>query len=128
MSVSDDEQRPRFLADENLESVIIQGARRQRADMTILTAKEANTLSLDDLQVLQRAQELDLILITHDSRTMYDHFATFISSLAPSEYCPGVLLVSQRRYGIGQIIAFITEIYDLSSHDEWRGQIVRLPL
>ena len=126
--MSSHEQRPRFLADENLESVIIQGARRQRPDMTFLTANEAHTLSLDDLQVLRRARELDLILITHDSRTMYDHFATFISSLAPSEYCPGVLLVSQRRYSVGQIIAFITEIYDLSSHDEWRGQIARLPL
>lgn len=126
--MSRNEQRPRFLADENLESVIIQGARRQRADIVFLTAKEANTLSLDDLRVLRRAQELDLILITHDSRTMYDHFATFLSRLAPQECSPGVLLVSQRRYSIGQIIAFILEIYDLSSHDEWRGQIVRLPL
>jgi hypothetical protein len=38
------------------------------------------------------------------------------------------LLVSQERYSIGQIISFIVEVYDLSSHQEWANRIVRLPL
>jgi hypothetical protein len=126
--VSGSEQRPRFLADENLESAIVQGVRLQRPEITLLTAKEAETLSLDDRQVLSQAQALDLILISHDSRTMYNHFAAFLMSLAPDEHSPGVLLVSQERYSIGQIISFIVEVYDLSSHQEWANRIVRLPL
>lgn len=122
------DQQPRFLADENLEFAITQGVRRQRPDVTFLTANDAKTVSLDDPQVLSRARELDLILVSHDSRTMYDHFAAFVLGLLPGEYCPGVLLVSQERYSIGQIIEFLIDIYDLSSHDEWRGQIARLPL
>lgn len=116
--MSGNNQQPRFLADENLETAIVQGVRRRRQDMALLTAKEASTLSLDDPQVLKRARELDLILVSHDSRTMYDHFAAFLSSLAPDEYCPGVLLVSQERFSTGEIVGFIIEIYDLSSHDE----------
>lgn len=126
--MSGSEQRPRFLADENLESAIVQCVRLQRPEITLLTAKEAETLSLDDRQVLSQAQALDLILISHDSRTMYNHFAAFLMSLAPDEHSPGVLLVSQERYSIGQIISFIVEVYDLSSHQEWANRIVRLPL
>jgi hypothetical protein len=126
--VSGSEQRPRFLADENLESAIVQGVRLQLPEITLLTAKEAETLSLDDRQVLSQAQALDLILISHDSRTMYNHFAAFLMSRAPDEHSPGVLLVSQERYSIGQIISFIVEVYDLSSHQEWANRIVRLPL
>lgn len=126
--MSGNDRQSRFLADENLESAIVQGVRLQRPEITLLTAKEAETLSLDDRQVLSQAQALDLILISHDSRTMYNHFAAFLMSLAPDEHSPGVLLVSQERYSIGQIISFIVEVYDLSSHEEWANRIVRLPL
>lgn len=126
--MSGNDRQSRFLADENLESAIVQGVRLQRPEITLLTAKEAETLSLDDRQVLSQAQALDLILISHDSRTMYNHFAAFLMSLAPDEHSPGVLLVSQERYSIGQIISFIVEVYDLSSHQEWANRIVRLPL
>lgn len=53
--MSGNNQQPRFLADENLETAIVQGVRRRRQDMVLLTAKEASTLSLDDPQVLKRA-------------------------------------------------------------------------
>jgi hypothetical protein len=118
---------PRFLAGENLESDIVQGSRRKRPNMTFLTAHEANTIRLKDPGLLKRAKELDLILISHDSRTMYDHFAAFLLGLPQGEHCPGVFLVSD-TYGVGQIIDFVVEIYDLSSHGEWRDRIVRLPL
>ncbi len=59
---------------------------------------------------------------------MYDHFAAFLMGLWQGEHCPGVFVVSQDRYSIGQIIEFIVEIYDLSSADEWTDRIVRLPL
>ena len=92
------------------------------------TAKDAGTLHFGDLQVLERAKELSLILVTHDIATMYDHFANFLMNLPQGEHCPGVFVVSQERYSIGQIIDFIVEISDLSTDEEWVDRIVRLPL
>lgn len=122
------EQSPRFLADENFEVAIVQGVKRQRPDCIFLTADEAGIRNLPDDLVLRRAQELDLILISHDRRTMYDHFATFLMSLDTDQHTPGVLLVSQERFSFGQIIDFIVEIFDLSDHFEWQDRIVDLPL
>jgi hypothetical protein len=119
---------PRFLADENLENAIIIGLRQKRPGMTILTAHEAGVIGLKDPELLQRAKELDLILITHDRKTMYDHFADFLMRLSPGEHSPGVLLVSQTKHSIGQIISFILEVYDLSRHEEWRDLPTSLPL
>ncbi len=117
---------PRFLADENLETAIVQGTRRKRPNMTFLTAREASTLHLTDPKLLRQAKALDLILISHDSRTMYDHFSAFLLELPEEEHCPGVFLVSD-TYSLGHIIDFVVEIFDLSSHGEWRDRIVRLP-
>lgn len=59
---------------------------------------------------------------------MYDHSATFLTNLPEGACSPGIFLVSQERYSIGQMIGFLVEIYDLSSHEEWRNLIVDLPL
>ena len=61
---------PRFLADENLEKAIVDGAKRRRPGIIFRTATEADTLRLSDQEVLLRVKELDLILISHDRRTM----------------------------------------------------------
>lgn len=119
---------PRFLADENIERAIVEGVRRKRPGVTFLTAGEAKVLHLSDPEVLQRARELDLILVSPDRKTMYDHFASFLMNLPPGEHCPGLLLVSQDKHSIGQIIDFILEVYDLSSHEEWRDLPTPLPL
>jgi hypothetical protein len=50
------EQSPRFLADENFETAIVQGVKRQRPDCVFLTADEAGIRNLPDELVLRRAQ------------------------------------------------------------------------
>ncbi len=119
---------PRFLADENLDVDIVRGARHKRPGLVFFTAREAGTLYLDDPEVLLRAQERDLILITHDRKTMPTHFAELLMGLQEDAHCPGVFIVTKERYSIGEIIDFILEVNDLSSHDEWRDQINSLPL
>lgn len=131
--MSETEQRrasrpPRFLADENMNGAIIRGARRKRPSMIFLTANEAGTRHLSDPEVLQRAKELDLILISHDRATLDNHFAEFLMRMPAGEYSPGLFLITQKRYGIGQIIEFILEVYDASSHEEWRNLNETLPL
>ena len=59
---------------------------------------------------------------------MYRYFAEFLGALPAGEHCPGLFLISQERYSIGEMIDFIVEIYDLSEHREWRDLVMDLPL
>ena len=79
--IGEDRAPRRFLADENFETAIVQGVKRQRPDCVFFTADEAGIRNLLDDLVLRRAQELGLILVSHDLMTMYDHFATLLMSL-----------------------------------------------
>ena len=116
------------MADENLQVAIVEGARRKRPGSVFLTAAQAQTLGLPDPSVLQRAKELDVILVSHDFKTMYGHYAAFLMQLPGGEHSPGVFLVAQEHYSVGQIIEFVIELYDLSEHAEWRDRITTLPL
>lgn len=119
---------PRFLADENLDPAVVRGAHDKRSGMVFLTATEATTRHMLDPDLLRRARELDLILISHDQTTLPQYFAELLMQLHPGEHTPGVFIITQKKYSIGQIIDFILEVYDLSDHEEWRDQINHLPL
>jgi hypothetical protein len=69
----------------------------------------------------------DRILLSHDKRTMPGHFYRFLAQLPTGEHSPGVMLLSQ-ELGFGRAIAAVLEIWELSTHDEWRDVITRLPL
>lgn len=118
---------PRFLADENFNHDVVVGLRRARPAMDILTAPEAGTLHMPDPDVLVWAATHDRILLSHDKRTMPDHFYRFLALLAPGEHSPGVLLLTQ-NLAIGKSIAAVVEIWELSTHQEWRDLLTRLPL
>jgi hypothetical protein len=119
---------PRFLADENFNADIVRGVKRRRPELEFMTAAEAGILNLHDLAVLRRARELDLILITHDRKTMPRHFGEALIELRAGESLPGMFMVTQETRSLHEIIGAIVEVYDLSSHDEWRNQIRDLPL
>lgn len=116
--------RVRFLADENFDYVIVQGLRLRQPQVDILTAPQAGILGFPDPAVLAYAAEQNRILITHDKRTMPDHFATF---LAEGNQSPGIMLIA-RKVAIGQAIDALLLVWEASSHEEWRNLITRLPL
>ena len=118
---------PRFLADENFNLAIVAGLRRARPALDILTAPDAGILHLADPGVLAWATTHNRILLSHDMRTMPGHFYRFLAQLPHDHHCPGVMLLSQ-SLAIGQAIAAVLEIWDLSFHDEWRDVLTRLPL
>lgn len=114
----------RFLAEENLDFVIVQGLRLRQPQVDILTAPQAGILGFPDPAVLAYAVQHDRILISHDKRTMPDPFATFI---AEGNQSPGIKLVS-RKVSIGQAIEALLLVWQASSHEEWRNLITRLPM
>jgi len=118
---------PRFLADENFNLDIVAGLRRAQSGIDILTAPEAGILHWLDPDVLRWAAEHDRILLSHDKRTMPDHFYHFLAQLDRDGRSPGVMLLRQ-NLAIGSAIAAILEIWELSVHDEWANLLTRLPL
>jgi len=114
----------RFLADENLDFVIVHGLRLRQPQVDFLTAPHAGILGFPDPAVLAFAAKQDRIVITHERRTMPDHFATF---LAEGNQSPGIMLIS-RKVAIGQAIEALLLVWEANSHEELRNLITRLPL
>lgn len=118
---------PRFVADEDFNHDIVLGLRHAEPTLDIVTAPEAGTLHALVPEVLAWAAAHDRILLSHDKRTMPDHFYQFLAQLPPGAYSPGVMLVAQ-DLAIGRAIDAILEVWRLSTHEEWRGILTRLPL
>jgi hypothetical protein len=121
--------RPRFLADENFNGRIVAGLRLIYPEIDLLTFVEANIVKgLSDPELIEETAQLDRILLTHDKRTMPDHFADVLARTLPlGLHLPGVLLFS-RTMAIGAAIDEIALIWGASRHDEYRDRIVFLPM
>lgn len=127
MTASGSNDRPRFLTDEDFNMDVTEGLRLHDPQMDVRTVQEAGLLHVPDPQLLREAQRIGRILLSHDGRTMPGHFYDLLSQLAADERHPGVILVPQDT-AVGTAIAWISEIWEASRHDEWRDMLTRLPL
>lgn len=114
----------RFLADEDLNSDIINGLRLREPAIDILDVKSAGLRGTTDADLLDLAVQQDRIVITHDRRTMTRYFN---ERLAAGKSNPGVFLVPQRS-AIGDIVEWLLLVWTASQSEEWTNQIVYLPL
>lgn len=117
---------PRLLTDANFKEHVVRGLRRIRSDIEIVTAHQVGLDSVPDLDLLAYAASQDRILLTHDVRTMPEHFASFLMSLPEGEYSPGVWYTSQ-TLPVGVAIQVILEAWLCSAHDEYRNRELHLP-
>ena len=92
--------------------------------MDFLSANQANLEGLPDLTVLRLASEQDRILVSHDFRTMPQHFGDFLQAGGTS---PGVFLVPQ-HLAIGEAVQELLLIWGASDAEEWENRILRIPL
>jgi Domain of unknown function (DUF5615) len=122
-----DEERPRFLADEGFNMDVTTGLRRHYLAMDVVTVQEAGLLHTLDPDLLQAAQRLDRILLSHDTHTMRDHFYALLAQQPVGAHLPGVLLVAQEA-SVGKAIEWIAEVWLASRHEEWRDRVEFLPL
>src|SRR5579872_1661189 len=89
----------KLLADENFRFPIVEGSRRLQPAIDIQTAGEANLIGVPDPVVLGAAVQLGRIFMTHDERTMPQHFAAFLSQ---NQHSPGVFL-SHKRWQLASL-------------------------
>lgn len=96
---------------------------RREPAIDFQAAEEAGLRGLSDPDVLARAASENRILVTHDHRTMPDHFADFILQ----NTSPGVFIISQ-QLPVRTAIEELLLIWAASESEEWGNLIVELPL
>jgi hypothetical protein len=114
----------RFLADEDLDADIVEGLRSREPAIDILDIKNSSLRGTKDPDLLDLAAQQNRILITHDRRTMTRHVR---DRLAAGKSNPGLFIVPQRS-AIGEIVEWLLLVWTASQAEEWRDQIVYLPL
>ena len=115
----------RFLADEDVAGGIIQGLRSREPAVDLLDVKTAGLRGTADPALLELAAKQDRILITHDRQTVPLYFR---ESLDAGKATPGVFVLPQQQSAIGEIIESLLLVWTASQAEEWRNQIVYLPL
>ena len=98
----------RFLADADLDEGIVSGCRRREPAMDFLSANHAKLEGVPDPEVLRIAAEQDRILVSHDFKTMPNHFGQFLQASGSG---PGVFLVKQHS-PIGPVIEELVLIWE----------------
>jgi hypothetical protein len=110
----------RFLADENIDSDIVQGLRSREPAIDILDVKTAGLRRASDPDLLEIAAEQGRILITYDRNTVTRHF---YDRLAAGKSSPGVFIVPKGPGRIGDAIEWLLLVWGASHPDEWRDRI-----
>jgi len=82
----------RFQADNDLKFGIVKAVRRREPTIDFMSAQEGSLDGVGDPEVLDRTSAAGRVLVTHDRRTMINHFR---ARLAAGKSGPGLLVVSQ---------------------------------
>ncbi len=106
----------RFQADNDLEYAIVKAVRRQEPAIDFASAEEAGLDGLSDPELLDLAALEDRVLVSHDRRTMLNHFR---NHLAAGKSSPGLLVVAQDA-PIGAVAEAIVVLWAVT----WPGELM----
>jgi hypothetical protein len=113
----------RFQADADLNQTIVSGVIRREPAIDFQTAILAGLEGVSDPDVLAQVAKEDRVLVTHDRRTMPNHFAKFMTNTIS----PGLIVVPQ-SLSIATVIDDLILIWSATEVKEWKNRIVMLPL
>lgn len=114
--------KPRFQADNDLDQRIVTAVRRLGPAVDFQTAPTLDLHGLPDPEVLALAAEQGRVLVSHDRRTLPDHFRQFIAS----QTSPGVIIVSQ-KLSIGRAAELLYILWAASDAEEYVNIVYDLP-
>ena len=113
----------RFQADADLNFDIVKAVRQREPAIDFASAVDAELEGVGDPEVLERAASENLVLVSHDRRTMLHHFR---NRLTAEKSSPGLLIVSQDA-PIGPVVEAIIVLWSVSGPAELRDQVYHLP-
>ena len=112
----------RFYADHNIQAAVVTGLRAKAVDC--ITAEEDGKANADDEEILERATQLQRVLVTHDK----DFFTIFESWWTAGKQFGGIIHAFPTQITIAQLIDDLILIAQVCEPEEFRNAIVRLPL
>lgn len=113
----------RFQADADLNFDIVKAVRQQERAIDFASAADAKLRGVSDPELLDRAALANRVVVSHDRRTMLNHFR---SRLAAGKSSPGLLIVSQKA-SIRVVVESILVLWSASEPAELRDQAYHLP-
>ena len=113
----------RFQADNDLRFAIVKAVRRREPAVDFASAHESRLDGVDDPEILERAAIEGRVLVSHDMRTMLDHFRNRLSAGKGS---PGLLVVSQHAL-ISDVAEALIAVWAAAEPAELRDQVYHLP-
>jgi hypothetical protein len=116
--------RPRFLADHDLNELILRGVLFKEPSVGWVRAREVGLATASDPEMLTYAVEHGLIVVSHDVSTMT---ASAYEKIANGDNMAGLILVHQ-WLPWAKAIEDIVLIWSASEAEEWSNQVRFLPL
>lgn len=113
-----------FLADENFNNQIIRGVLRRVPSSKFTRVQDTDLMGRPDPEVLAYAAEHNLIVLTHDIKTMRAFFYERVANNLP---VPTLFLIHSDK-PVGTVIDDIELILLASDSAEWEGQTHYIPL
>jgi predicted nuclease of predicted toxin-antitoxin system len=113
----------RFQADADFNQIILHAVVLREPTLDFQTAATAGLTGIRDPQVLALAAREGRVLVTHDQKTIPQHFAAFIATGTS----PGVLIIPQ-RLPVTTAVEDLLLIWSTMDAEEWRNTIRFLPL
>lgn len=114
----------RFLADEDIDSGIVEDLCSRESAIDVLDVKTAGLRGTTDPELLELAAEQNRVLITHDRKTMPQHVRT---RLEAGKSTAGVFILPQNPSAIGEVVESLLLVWAASRAEEWQDRIVYLP-
>lgn len=113
----------RFLTDEDFDGRIVRGLRRHFPAIDVLRIQDAGLRTFHDRFILDKAAEMNRVLLSHDIRTMYTYAFERVSK---SLSMPGVILVDQ-DYPIRTAIQEIAVVAHCAGPEDLMDKVRKLP-
>jgi hypothetical protein len=112
----------RFQADNDLDQRIVTAVKRLESSIDFQTAPAIGLHRVADPDVLALTAQEGRVLVSHDRRTLPDHFRDFIAS----QTSPGVIIVSQ-KLSIGRAAELLHLLWAATEAEEYTNIIYDLP-
>jgi hypothetical protein len=116
--------RPRFLADHDLNEHIIVGVLRQEPAIEFVRVRDVGMSERSDAEILVYAESEAMLIVSHDVNTMP---AAAYAHLNAGKSFPGLFMI-QQTLPIWPGIESLVLIWSLSEIEEWKDQVIYLPL
>jgi hypothetical protein len=114
----------RLIADENFNGDIVRGALRRRRDLDIVRVQDIGLGQTPDAKILQWSADHQRVLLSHDVSTVP---AAAYERVKAGQSMWGVFILPDQM-PIGQAIDEIIFLSIDAQPDEWKNQVIFLPL